>query len=326
MSSSCRVYPCVAPQALKAGGTIAIISPAAPSERAKMTQGIAYLQQLGYHVQLMPHALDSNTYLAGSDATRLADLHAAFADPTVDAILCARGGFGTTRLLEKIDWDLIKANPKIFIGFSDLTAFLIPMFERTGLIGFHGPMLTSNLILPGVNSSSATLSHTMLWDIVCGRQTVPYEIPIQPQGYHCLQKGTATGKLMGGNLSLLAALCGTPWQPNLEGTILFIEDWHERFYSIDRQWTQMRQAGLLKGIQGVVLGEFCEMAPGDDFTNFGLPELFKSLILDLPEPVPAGLGFQFGHGDWTATLPVGVTCRFEAEAGRLEVLSSPVVP
>lgn len=325
MSSANYVFSSVTPKALRPGNTIAIISPAAPSPQEKITAGIAYLQAQGFHVQLMPHALDDNNYLAGSDEARLADLHAAFADTTIDGILCARGGYGTTRLLEKINWDLIRQNPKVFIGFSDLTALLLPMFERTGLIGFHGPMLTSNLIEP---IQQDDITHDMLWNTVCGNQGLPYVIPTQKQQYQCLYKGEATGRLIGGNLSLLAALCGTPWQPNLEGAVLFIEDWHERFYSIDRQWTQMRQAGLFNGVAAIVLGEFCDMTAGDDWANFGLPELFRSLISELREaafePVPSGFGLQFGHGEQTATLPVGVSCRFEAESGRLEVLTSPV--
>jgi muramoyltetrapeptide carboxypeptidase len=166
----------------------------------------------------MPNAAKKRLYLAGTDAERLADLHQAFEDPTVNGILCARGGYGSMRLLPNLDFDLIARNPKVFIGFSDITALLLPFYQRCGLLGFYGPMLTSNLVHNEPYSQAELLK-------LIGQPPIalPYEIPNRDL-YHCYQPGMAEGRLIGGNLSLLAALCGTPYQPDTRDHILFIED------------------------------------------------------------------------------------------------------
>ncbi len=303
------------PKALRPGDTLAIISPAGPSSPEAMDQGIAYIESLGLKPKVMPHARLKNHYLAGDDNERLADFHAAFADPTVKGILSARGGYGCMRLLPHIDWSLIQANPKIFIGFSDLTSLLLPMFERTGLIGFHGPMLTSNLI------EGDDYTQQELWKQAMGQVNYPYRIPNKTQ-YHCITSGTCEGKLIGGNFSLLAALCGTPYQPKTQGAILFIEDWHEKFYSLDRQWMQLKLAGLFEGIQGLLLCDFVELEDSEEEAS--LKDFFQQLGAFLD--VPIGLGFSAGHGAKTATFPIGGLARFEASNGHLEILSSPTGP
>jgi muramoyltetrapeptide carboxypeptidase len=220
-------------------------------------------------------------------------------------------------LLPFIDWQWVKDNPKVFIGFSDITVLLLTMLKETGLVGFHGPMLTSNLIENNDQTQAA------LWQMVMGETNYP-NIILKPEAdeYKCLQSGVAEGLLMGGNLSLLCALCGTPYQPNFEGAVLFIEDWHESYYSIDRQWQQLKMAGIFNGIKGLILGDFVEITDSDTWPNFGLANYFKALTQDLQ--VPVGLGLKFGHAQQTATLPVGAACRFEATTGHLEILHAPV--
>lgn len=313
--SSPQTQNAIRPQALKPGDTLAIISPAAPSKPEDMDKGVAYLESLGFRPKVMPAALHAHHYLAGLDDARLADLHAAFADPQIQGILCARGGYGTMRLLPHINWSLIRQNPKVFIGFSDLTSLLVPMFEKTGLIGFHGPMLTSNLI------EHDAFTQEQLWNMVMGQASFPYLVP-NKTAYTCFKPGICEGPLIGGNLSLLAALCGTPYQPSTNGAILFIEDWREQFYSIDRQITQLKLAGLFDQIRGLLLCDFTEIH--DSWENYPLSGLLQDLTADLQ--VPAGFGYSVGHGDQTATLPMGALARFESTTGRLEILSAPVVP
>lgn len=302
------------PARLKPGDTIAVISPAAatPQPQAAFEQGQRVLEQAGYRVKRMPHAGDQACYLAGTDADRLSDLHAAFVDPEVNAILCARGGYGAMRLLPGLDLDLIRAHPKIFVGFSDITVLLNTFYQHAGLLGFYGPMLTSNLIFENEAASGEEL-----FRLLAGEWAPPYTIPNQDP-YTCFQPGVAEGPLVGGNLSLLAATCGTPWQVNTDGAIFFIEDWKEQYYSLDRQFQQLRLAGLFKNIAGLLLCDFSEVQPEPDFD---LVELLRRLSADLH--VPSGYGFSVGHGAFTATLPLGARARFDAESGSLVLLESP---
>ncbi len=313
----------VKPKALQPGDTLAVISPAGPTVKADdatddpFEQGVALIEAQGFQVKLMPNVRRKALYLAGSDTERLQDLHAAFADPAVQGILCARGGYGCMRLLPSLDFDLVARNPKVFIGFSDVTSLLIPFYQRCGLIGFYGPMLTSNLI------HGEPYSQSELFKLVGGQVEFPYAVPNQ-DGYHCFQAGAVTAPLIGGNLSLLSALCGTPFQPNTQGHILFIEDWKERYYSLDRQFQQLKLAGLLDGIAGLLLCDFSDI---DTEPEQALPEFLKTLILNLTaQNIPVGYGFSVGHGAQTATLPVGCPARFDAASGTLTLLESPVTP
>lgn len=304
----------IKPKALKPGDTIAVISPAgATAEPADAFEsGIALLEAEGFRVKLMPHARDKKMYLAGQDADRLNDLHTAFADPDVDGILCARGGYGCMRLLPDMDFHLVTENPKLLIGFSDVTALLLPFYQRCGLSGFYGPMLTSNLI------HGEPYSHAEVFRLVRGEGPFPYDIPNRDT-YHCYQSGTVEAPLIGGNLSLLAALCGTPFQPDTRGHLLFIEDWKERYYTLDRKFQQLRMAGLLDGIAGLLLCDFSEIEPEPEKN---LPDFLNELTAFLD--VPVGYGFSVGHGEETATLPIGTRARFDAGTGQLTLQENPV--
>lgn len=301
---------------LRPGDTLAVISPAGHTDSPDaFERGLALLEAEGFRVRLMPNARSRHPqlhYLGGTDEERLADLHTAFADPAIKGILAARGGYGCMRLLPKINWELIRRHPKVLMGFSDLTALLIPAYQRTGLVGFYGPMLTSNLV------HGELFSQEQLFRMVRGENTIPFIVPNR-DFYTCLKPGTAEGPLIGGNLSLLAALCGTPEQPRTDGHILFIEDWKERHYSLDRQIQQLKLAGLFDNIRGLL---FCDFSEIDPEPGCSLTELLASLSTDLN--VPVGYGFSVGHGEQTATLPIGAQARFEASEGRLLLLESPV--
>lgn len=307
------------PKALKPGDTIAVISPAGatpppekPDELDSFEQGLVLLEKAGFRVKLMPNVKRKRLYLAGTDAERLADLHAAFVDPEVDGILCARGGYGCMRLLPDLDFQSVAQNPKVFVGFSDVTALHLAFYQQIGLVGFYGPMLTSNLVHGEPYSQAELLRLTQ------GEASIPFEIQNRDM-YHCFQPGMAEGRLMGGNLSLLTALCGTQFQPKAHGHILFIEDWHEKYYTLDRQFQQLRLAGVFDGIAGLLLCDFSEIEPEPEQV---LPEFLRELTSFLS--VPVGYGFSVGHGEQTATLPIGCQARFNASEGSLLLLESPV--
>lgn len=303
------------PNALRPGDTIAIVSPASPTPEAPaaLEKGRLFLESLGYHINIMPHAGERWGYLAGSDEARLADLQQAFADPDIHAILCARGGYGAMRLLSEIDYTLITKNPKIFIGFSDITALITAFYQEAGLVGFYGPMLTSNLVTQNPFDLNA------LFPLLRGETKTPIGIP-NADAYHCFRPGIAEGPLIGGNLSLVAALCGTPYQLNAQGHILFLEDWKEKYYSLDRQFQQLKLAGIFFGIRGLLLCDFSQIEPEPDWD---LVRQLRFLTAELD--VPVGFGFSVGHGEQTATLPVGIPARFNAEHGTLTLLESPVL-
>ncbi len=302
------------PKRLKAGDTLAVISPAAPTREPvdAFEQGVALLEAAGFQVKLMPNVKKHACYLAGSDAERLTDLHEAFVDPEVSGILCARGGYGCMRLLDKLDFELIRQNPKVFIGFSDVTVLHTAFYQQTGLVGFYGPMLTSNLINGEPDSEAA------LWPLVKGEVMIPFTAPNQDP-YVCYTPGVAEGRLVGGNLSLLTSLCGTPYQPKTSGHLLFIEDWKEQYYTLDRQFTQLKLAGLFNGIAGLILCDFSEIEPEKEFD---LTEQLRRLTADLG--VPVGCGLSVGHGEQTGTLPIGIKARFDAEAGTVTLLEQAV--
>jgi muramoyltetrapeptide carboxypeptidase len=276
-------------------------------------QGLALLEKAGFHPRLMPNARRKRFYLAGTDAERLADLHDAFRDPSIHGILCARGGYGCMRLLPQLDFDLIARHPKVFIGFSDVTALLLPFYQRCGLGGFYGPMLTSNL------AQGEPDSEAELFDLVAGRVDFPYAMP-NHDTWHAYRAGIAEGPLTGGNLSLLTALCGTPFQPETRGHILFIEDWKEKRYALDRQFRQLQLAGLFDGVLGVILCDFSEI---EDDPAQSLPDFLREMTDFLD--IPVGYGFSVGHGAQTGTLPIGCPARFDAANGTLTLLNSPTL-
>lgn len=311
------------PKALKPGDTIAVISTSSPTSPpdSAFAEGLAWIETNGFTPKLMPNAKAQWHYLAGTDAERLSDLHAAFADPSVDGILCARGGYGTMRLLPHIDFSIIQNNPKVLIGFSDLTALHLAFYQQTGLVGFYGPMLISNLTDPKPTEEQV-YEQAALLNLVCDKQPTPITL-INQNAYHCLQTGLAEAPLTGGNLSLLAALCGTPWQPKTDGHLLFIEDWKEKHYSLDRKFQQLKLAGVLNNIAGLLLCDFSEIEPEPDQS---LIELFTELTSDLQQRgIPVGYGFSVGHGSQSGTLPYGISARFDAAQGTLTLLEKPVV-
>lgn len=321
----------VFPRALKAGMTVALIAPSSPAwdpESNVVAQEV--VASMGFVPKLFPHAAEATNYLAGPDDHRAADVNAAFADPSVDAIFCLRGGYGASRILPLLDYETIRKNPKVICGYSDITALLNAIHRLTGLVTFHGP-------IGGEMQTDYTLEafKKVLYEASpAGRVADPP--PFTPREGHVdrenrlyrLAPGKAKGRLVGGNISVFSTLIGTPFEPELKGRILFLEEVGEDPYRIDRWLTQFVLTGKLSGLAGVALGKFRDCAPKDYKPSFGgmgtwtWQEVCQDRLGKLGIPVLANL--VFGHVADKATLPLGVMAELDVEAGSLTLLESAV--
>lgn len=297
--------------ALRPEGTIALIAPAGPAELdAELAE--QWVRNRGYTLRIFPGVFERDGYLAGSDDTRLNDLHAAFADPGIDAIFCLRGGYGTPRLLDRLDFDLLRANPKPFVGYSDLTAVHLAISRYAGFVTFHGPMFNIDLLGGKQQPTESALFSMLRGDLGVGSVLAhPVAYPLTT-----IAPGIACGRLLGGNLSMIAAVMGTPFEIDAEGIILLIEDVNEPIYRIDRLLTHLRLAGKLAQVAGVLVGDVA----GVD--KAALERLLKQTFEPLCIPVLAG--WRSGHCDPNLTLPMGALVRLDAGEQRL-VLEQDVV-
>ena len=299
----------ILPKRLNPGANIALITPAGPINQARLDRSIEAITGLGFTPKPGTSVLAQNGYNAGTIEQRLADLHTAFADPTIDAIWAIRGGYGTTQLLPYLDYDLVRRNPKLLIGYSDLTALLNAIYQRTGLIGLHGPVASSNW-------DEFAIKHFLA---VASQATVPFQIDALPTG-KTITPGEATGTLVGGNLTLAAALCGTPDQLDVSGKMVFLEDVGEAPYRIDRMLVQLHQSVNLRSAAGIALGDFVDCEGSGN--TVPLEQTLRNRLGDLG--VPVYLGLPFGHGERNCTLPIGRRARLDATNGRLTLLETAV--
>ena len=295
----------VAPRALRRGARIAVIAPSSPFDVPAFERGVTRLRER-YDVTYGAGLLARSGFLAGDDDRRIAELREALRDPAVDAIVAARGGHGSTRLLDRIDVAEIAAHPKLLVGFSDITA-LHAAWLRAGVRAVHGPMVAA------LGDAQGDLVARWV-------AAVEGALPEERRGLDALAAGTAEGPLIGGNLAVLCALCGTPYAPPLDGAILFLEDVGERPYRIDRMLTTLRHAGWLGRVAGVALGAFTGGEPGVDGTTADhvLEERLGSLGIPVARGIPAG------HVDDNLELPLGARVRLDASVGRLIFLESAV--
>lgn len=297
----------IKPSKLKPGDTVGVISPAGAVSPSDLEAGLHFLRTNGFTVRVAPHVYDRWEYLAGKDEDRLSDLENVFQDPDIKAIFCSRGGYGSMRLLDRIDYDLIRKNPKIIVGYSDVTALLAAIYKKTGLVTFHGPMVKGFSSLP--EKAWGNLARMM------SSEQPPSFIPME--GYP-LRGGNATGLIMGGNLSLICRLLGTPFMPSLAGCILFLEDRGEETYRLDRMLTHLALAGSLEGLKGLIVGQFIDC---------GDPAAINRLIKErfAPMNIPMAAGFPLGHGPENTTLPLGIPAELDTEEMTLSFLESSVV-
>jgi muramoyltetrapeptide carboxypeptidase len=282
------------PRALQPGDCIGLIAPASPVKREALIEGAAALEALGFRVHYTPRIFDAERYLAGSDVARAEELHAMFADPEIKAIFCARGGYGSQRLIPHLDPELIMANPKLFLGYSDVTSLLIYFYQRCGLVTLHGPAVAGD-----ITRTLAPEVAFQLMGLVTGNLT---DMQLPPGDLTVVRPGEAAGRLIGGCLSLFVCAIGTPFQPETRDTILFLEDRGERYYAIDRMLTYLKLAGVLQGVRGVVFGEI-EPVAADRDRPYGVVEVIADALGDLDVPVLYGL--QAGHCPQSLTLPFG---------------------
>ncbi|MNF80199.1 putative murein peptide carboxypeptidase [compost metagenome] len=294
------------PKALPENGRIAIIAPAGPAQLDTL-KAIQWFEARGYQCRIYPGVTEVQGYLAGSDATRLADLHAAFAADDVDAIICLRGGYGSIRLLEGLDYGLLRKHPKPFVGYSDISALHSAIARHAGFVTFHGAMLKSELL-----AHKQAPSVSSLFELLSGRLKSGDRLE-HPQSHplSTIVSGAASGRLMGGNLAMLCATLCTPAELECRDGILFIEDVNEPLYRIDRLLTQLRLAGKFEGLRGVLVGDFAGL------TLQALTPLLREMFEPLQIPVLAG--WRSGHCDPNITLPLGAQVYLDADRRYLQL-------
>ena len=310
----------IKPPRLRKGDIIGLVAPAStPSSKEKIEKGAAYLEQLGYRIKFGEHIRKTHGYLAGTDEERATDFNNMVRDKDVKAIFAIRGGYGTPRILQMIDYRSLKQNPKIIVGYSDITALQLAIFRKIGLIAFSGPM-TGVEMWNGIDSY--TEEH--FWRLVTSTKKIgvlrnPIDEPLR-----ILKHGKAHGRLLGGNLSLITSLMGTPFLPKLRSSILFLEDVEEAPYRVDRMLAQLFNAGVLRELAGLVFGKFTDCNP----SNPSEPHLIIDQVQDeYTEKIecPVIANFQYGHIPSKLTVPVGLQAILDSKRNRIEVLESAVI-
>ena len=315
--------PPLRPKRLRPGDTIALINPSgAIYEREPYASATESLQALGFQVREAPSLRARYGHFAGTDAQRAADVNEMFADPAVHGILAMTGRSGGGRMLPLLDYELIRRNPKVLGGFSDLTALINAVHARTGLVTFHCPMASSEWRPYSVEHFRAVLVDAQALTL---RNPKPTGDVLVPRRHRTttLRGGKASGPLVGGNLAVFAALAGSGYWPALDGAILFLEEVNEFIYRVDRMLSTLKLAGALDRLAGVVLGGFTNCEPGDGYGTLTLDEVFDDYFKGLNVPVFSGA--QFGHVAPQYTLPLGLPLEIDADAGTLRLLQPAVL-
>lgn len=305
------------PPRLGPGAYIGIVAPASPpSDRTKIEKGIEYLLHKGFQVVRGASINNSDGYLAGTDEQRAADINAMFADPAVDAIICLRGGYGSGRILPLLDYPVIQRNPKIFVGYSDITALHAALWAKCRLLTFAGPMVAADF-WKGLDD----VTEHAFWQLLTKPQSRYrlYHTELAP-GARCLVPGMCEGTLLGGNLAVLMTVIGTPYEPKWEQAILVVEDVGENVYKIDRMLSHLTNAGVLKRIGALIFGRFTSI-PDD-----GQSRELDAVLREYTQPlgIPAICNFPVGHDNPKITLPMGAHVRLNAQKCLLHAMH-PVV-
>ena len=324
-TASAQNSPIIKPRKLQPGSGVGLVSPAGTTF---ITEDINIVQDaikaLGLVPHLAPHLLDQYGYLAGKDKDRANDINQFFADPKIDLLLPIRGGWGCARILPYLDYNLIKNNPKIIIGFSDLTSLLMAIYTQSGLVTFHGPNGFTSWRPQQVNSFKQALFT---------EEKISFQNEKDPDDNNRLMQvknriqtitpGTARGKLIGGNLSVLSAIIGSPYVPDFTGHILFIEDVGENIYRIDRMITHLKVAGILDKLSGFIFGECTNCLPNGDYASLTLEQVLNDHIK--PLGIPAWIGAQIGHIEPILTFPMGIEVEINANLGTINYLEAGVI-
>lgn len=286
---------------LKQGDKVAVIAPSSPFSKSQLEKGTREFEKFGFKVFIPGGIFAKKGYLAGDAKLRAETLEKMFSDKSVKGIICARGGFGSTHLFSKINFNVIKENPKVFIGFSDLTPLLNYFAFKLNFTAFHGPMLASSFSKKLTESAKSSLYRAVTGGF-------PYTIKSRP--VKTVNKGKAYGRLAGGNLSLVISTIGTPYEINFDGKILFIEEVEEPAYKIDRLLTHLKDSGRLKRVRGIIFGDVCKNPPA-------VSRLIKEFTSTLK--IPAISNFPAGHILNNHTLPIGANAALNADERTLEI-------
>ena len=304
------------PKALKIGDTIGLVAPASALRQAgALEKSIKILEQQGFKLVIGESCGKKYGYFSGSDEIRARDINTMFQDSNIDAVFCLRGGYGTPRILDMLDYDMIKKNPKIFIGYSDITAIHIALNQKCDLITFHGPMAASDMLEDFNEFSKESYLKAITSIKPLGQLNNPLGIDIKS-----MVSGKARGKIVGGNLSLIAATIGTPYEIDTVGKILFLEDVGEFTYSVDRMLTQLRLSGKLKDCVGIILGDFTNCLPQYEGFDHTLMEVFHDIIVQAKKPTI--YNFMAGHCTPKITIPLGADSLLDADSCTLTITES----
>ena len=314
----------VRPRRLQPGNTVGLVNPAGAVWEPVNVEIVAEsLAALGFKTKRGANLLARRGYFAGTDEQRAADLNAMFADPEVRAIHCVRGGWGSARLLSLLDWAAIAKNPKILLGYSDITTLLLALHAKTGLVTFHGPVGASQWNPWSVGWMKRVLQEGEAVTFENLKEIGEDDLTVVENRVQTLRPGTARGRLLGGNLTVLTSLVGSGYLPDWDGCILFLEDVEEAPYRIDRMLTQLRLAGILEKARAVIWGNCTDCRPGQGFGSLTISEVLEDHIR--PLGVPAWQGAMIGHVDRQFTLPVGIEVEVDATAGTIRMLEPAVV-
>ncbi|MGD1043817.1 MAG: LD-carboxypeptidase [Bacteroidota bacterium] len=310
----------IKPSRLHKGSIIGLVAPAStPSTEEKIEKGAAYLEQVGYRVKFGEHIRKLHGYLAGTDEERVADFNNMVRDEDVKAIFTIRGGYGTPRMLQMIDYRSLKQNPKIIVGYSDITALQLAIFCKIGLVTFSGPMTGTDM---WKDFDPYTEEH--FWRLLTSVKKIgelknPIDEPLK-----ILRHGKAHGRLLGGNLSLIACLMGTPFLPKMRSSILFLEDVEEAPYRVDRMLAQLFNAGVLHGLAGLVFGKFTDCTPSDPKEpHLTIEQVLEEYSAKIDCPVITNL--QYGHIQQKLTIPIGLQATLDTMRNRITVVESAVI-
>lgn len=307
----------IKPKRLKLGDTIGVVAPGSPTTEEKVEKVYNKLTKMGFKVAMGKSCYSKYGYLAGKDELRAEDLNNMFGDKEINGIICLRGGYGTIRILDLLDYNLIKNNPKVFVGYSDITALHIAINKLSNLVTFHGPMAASDLI-----GHISEFSLNSLYNSILNEQFNPFiENPLEE--LKAINGGVAEGEIIGGNLSLIASTIGTPYEIDTKGKILFIEEIGEEPYRIDRMLTQLRLSNKLQEVEGIILGNFNNCSPEDPDMSLTLEEVIDNIIKPLNKPTL--LNLQAGHCEPTITIPFGVKARLDADRKQITILEKPTL-
>lgn len=314
----------IKPERLQSGDIVGIIAPAsAPPDPKAVDRVLGQVERLGFKPKLARNVRARHGFIAGDDRQRTADFMAMFADKKVRGIICIRGGYGTARLLDRLDYSFIRQHPKVLAGYSDITSLHCALAMKANLISFHSPMLNEGL---GAEKFPAFSNESFLRNVMEAKPSGSICAGYKEKTITILRRGVAEGKLVGGNLSLLVTTLGTPYQPEFKNRVLFFEDISEKPYKLDRMLTHLLNAGVLQQVAGVAVGINQDCEEPADGKSKEYNQSAADVLIDRLKPlgVPVVTGLPFGHQPLNATLPVGVRAKLDANRGDLIITEAGV--